>query len=738
MIYLRIAIKNAAPDFDRLYVYKCENDDGSIRPGSTVKVGFGRRDNVEAIVVDVFDQSDPDLMYEIKEISSVIRSDTVLIPEMIRILMWMKKRYFCSYYDILRLMLPLYLPAGKKSMKTAMLAIEEDTARDMITSNEFDNIKYIRVVEDLIENHQLPVTELCAAASVSRSVIKTLEKRGILRIENRAVERIPGIMDITGDETVPDLNPEQEKIVKDITGMLGGYSQQLIYGVTGSGKTEIYLRLIQQTIDQGKKALVLVPEIALTPAMLASLKGRFGDKITMIHSRMSAGERHDSWMRAYEGRAVIVVGARSAVFAPLSDIGLIIIDEEHEFSYKSEFAPKYNAKEIARKRAEANGAVLVLGSATPLIESYYRAKASNSLHVLTQRAVASVMPKVLLADMKQELACGNSSNFSRLLIEEMKETFLENQKVMLLVNRRGYFSVLICEECASVYKCKNCSVSMKYHKTNDRLICHHCGYTLTTTSCAVCGSTKLKGNGYGTQLIENELKTLFPEIPVFRLDADTQGVFRNDAGIIGQFKKEKAAILTGTQLIAKGHDIEAVTLSAVLLADMVLSTDDFRASERTFSLISQIVGRSGRGKHPGRAVIQAFDIQDYCIKSAKENDYTTFFENEIKIRRMLGYPPFMMIGMIELCANDRQTLESVKEEAAFAAKQAAGSCEVYGPYDPYISMIANRHRSRLLFKAGSLRSVYEAVAGFDQTAGRQIRKKGIILSYDIDPYQNLT
>ena len=738
MIYLRVAIKNAAPDFDRLYVYKYTNGNEPIHPGSSVTVEFGRRKDVEAVVVEVFDDFVSDAGYEIKEIVSVVRSDTILTPEMLRILVWMKKRYFCSYYDILRLMLPLYLPSGKKSMRTAILAIDSDTARDIINSNEFNNIKYIRVMENLIENHFVLVSELCAAASVSQSVIKTLEKKGILKIENKVYDRIPGIMDIKGDDAIPKLNPDQEKIVSDITSKLGKYSQQLIYGVTGSGKTEIYLRLIEKTVSRGEKALVLVPEIALTPGMLASLKGRFGDDITMIHSRMSAGQRHDSWMRAYEGKASIVVGARSAIFAPLTGLGLIIIDEEHEFSYKSEFSPKYNAKEIARKRAEANDAVLVYGSATPLIESYYRAKATDSLHVLNRRALSSGMPRVLLADMKQELANGNNSNFSPLLINEMKDTFQKGQKAMLLVNRRGYFSVLICDDCSCVYKCKNCSVSMKYHKTSDRLICHHCGYTLTTDACSVCGSKKLRGAGYGTQLIEKELKTLFPDIPVFRLDADTQGMFRQDEGVLLQFKKEKAAILTGTQLIAKGHDIEDVTLAGVLLADMMLSTDDFRASERTFSLISQIVGRSGRGRYPGTAVIQSFDTQDYCIKSARENDYVSFFENEIKIRKMLGYPPYMTIGIIELGANDKETIDSVREDVAKAAKQASFGCEVIGPYDPFISMIANRHRSRLLIKGKSLKEVFDAISGFDQTIGKQIRKKGVILSYDIDPYQNLT
>jgi primosomal protein N' (replication factor Y) (superfamily II helicase) len=736
-MYAEAAIKNSALEYDRLYTYRIPPDMSGLKPGSLVQVGFGGRRKTEAIIVDMIPEKNTSEGYEVKDIISAISCEAFLIPEMVRILKWMKQRYFCTYFDILRLMLPLSVPNRKKRMKTVYLDISRENAFELIRSNELDNIKYIKVIENLIENPFMPASELSAMTSVSGSVLKTLEKKGFISIRDRVYERIPQILSQEIADQRPQLNLDQVKVVAKLRPLIGTYSQQLIFGVTGSGKTEVYMSLVEEVMSRGQNSLILVPEISLTPQMVSLMVRRFGNSVTIIHSRLTPGERYDSWSKIQKGQVRIVVGARSAVFAPLEDIGLIVIDEEHDPSYKSETSPRYNTKDIAVKRAIANRALLVMGSATPLIESFYKARKNNALHMLPNRAAADRTPEILLVDMKEEIKQGNTSTLSRLLQKEMKEVLSRDEKVMLLLNRRGFNSVMLCRSCGSVYKCINCSAAMRYHKNPDRLTCHHCGYTVATDVCRYCGSSDLAGAGYGTQFVEDELKKTFPEVPVLRLDADTQGSGRTTDDIISDFRNKKAAILIGTQLVAKGHDIEEVTLSGILNADMTLSTDDFRASERTFSLITQVCGRSGRGRLNGKAVIQSLETDDYSITNAVANDYISFYNDEIKIRRMMGYPPFKIISVIELRSQDKELMDEKKNSIYDMVKETAAKCEVIGPYDPYLSILSGKHRVRLLLKSAKLSDMLDGLTGFESKYGKSIRRSGIIISIDIDPYQVL-
>ena len=527
----------------------------------------------------------------------------------------------------------------------------------------------------------------------------------------------------------PVLTEEQEQVVKSID--IEEYSKNLIYGVTGSGKTEVYLRLIEKVLNAGKNAIVLVPEISLTPQITDRFLARFGEVVAILHSGLSLGERYDEWQKIKSNNCRIVIGARSAIFAPLENIGIIIIDEEHDSSYKSETLPKYDAKEVANYIALCENVPLVLGSATPDIRTYYSALNGDiNLLKLENRISKFGLPNIEIVDMREELASGNRTVFSRKLYYSMKEAIKNKEQIMLFLNRRGYSTFIMCRDCGYVVKCEDCDVSMTYHMDLNKLICHYCGKTKDVVNiCPECGSKNIRYFGNGTQKIEQEIKKYFPEASVIRMDVDTTRIKGGHEKILNKFKNEKIDILLGTQMIAKGHDFSNVTLVGILAADSALNIGDYRANERTFQLLTQMAGRAGRGEKKGTAIIQTYMPDEFSINAAKEQNDTKFYKLEINVREKLNYPPFCDIIVSIISGADE---ELVKKEASKLFDILHTKFNAYLPVPAPISKINNEYRWRILIKENldydKLKDFHSLVSEF-----YKVKSNDVKVSVDVNP-----
>ena len=478
----------------------------------------------------------------------------------------------------------------------------------------------------------------------------------------------------------------------------------MLYGVTGSGKTEIYLQLIDKVIKQDKTAIVLVPEISLTPQMLDRFISRFGkEKIAVLHSKLSIGERHDEWKRIQEEKAKIVIGARSAIFAPIKKLGIIIIDEEHDSSYKSEASPKYNAKEVAKKIAKEENIPLLLGSATPDLTTFYNAKECHKIELLqlTKRANNSNLPKVEIIDLKQELANGNRSMLSADLYKAIEQNLKDKLQTILFLNRRGYSTFIMCRNCGYTVKCKNCNISMTYHSYENKLKCHYCGYEEEVVKkCPECGSDKIRYFGTGTQKLEQEIHKQFPNAKTIRMDVDTVTKKNSHEEILNKFKNEDIDILIGTQMVVKGHHFPKVTLVGVIAADSSLNIDDYRATERTFQILTQVAGRAGRENLPGRVIIQSYNPENFSIQNAQKQNYEEFYETEVALRKQLKYPPFCDIIIIGFNSTNENEIKKVSELAYEIATKKLDNqkFKVFKPMPSPIDKIQNKYRWRIIIK----------------------------------------
>ncbi|MGI6669122.1 MAG: primosomal protein N' [Acetivibrionales bacterium] len=629
----------------------------------------------------------------------------------------------------------------EKRVRAATLAMSHFEVSEDIEKGVLKSIQQIRVLEILLENEYVAVQDLARFASVSVSVLDTLRKNGYIRYIDIEVKRDP-VKHRDVEETLPMEPTGEQALVLDTAKALAdkrAFAEILLHGVTGSGKTEVYMQLIRHVIDKGRQAIVLVPEISLTPQMVDRFRGRFGNKIAVLHSRLSLGERYDQWRMIRNGEVEVAVGARSAVFAPFKNLGAIIIDEEHETSYKSETTPKYNALEVAAKRCKDAGALLVYGSATPSVDTYHRAVSGEIVLLsMKERANELAMPEVRVVDMRKELETGNRTMFSAVLSAEIKKNIAAGQQTMLFLNKRGYASFVLCRNCGITLKCIRCNITMTYHSYDNRLICHYCGYTVKMPpTCPKCKSNSIRQFGAGTQKVEEELRKYFPGCSVIRMDMDTTTGKHSHEEILDAFREKNINILVGTQMIAKGHDFPNVTLVGVLAADSMLGINDYRASERTFQLITQVSGRAGRGKIPGRVVIQTYNTDDYSIVSSCRNDYESFFRQESEVRRMLRYPPFTNIGyLIVSSVNDKYAFEYAKKTAAYLAagiKADEGDKLMPGPMRAPVSRLKNRYRWRLVIKCDSLERLVELLSDtsdyFDKIRGR----RDVRLSMDINP-----
>ena len=671
--------------------------------GSRVFVPFGRKkEPEEGIVVGIKENSD----FEVKEILGL--QEEQINKDYIDLAIWMSDRYFCNIADSLRLMLPPGRTSKKlsgrikeKQVNAISLAKPIDKIREDLDNNVIKTPRQRDVLEFLMNNDNSCMQDIELFTDATPAVVSALQKKGYIEKNLTQVERNPFKGRKIEKTTDLKLNDEQEKAFKEIK----ENGEYLLYGVTGSGKTEIYMQEIEKVLSQGKTSIMLVPEISLTPQTVSRFIARFGEeRIAVLHSKLSVGERFDEWNKIRRGDAKIVIGARSAIFAPAQDLGLIIIDEEHDESYSSESNPRYDAIEIAEYLMESKNIPLILGSATPDMRTFYRAKNGEiKLLTLTKRANESTLPEVEIIDLRDELTHGNKSMISRRLKEEIEKNLKDKKQTILFLNRRGFSNFIMCRDCGSTLKCKRCDISLTYHKYENILKCHYCGAEEKIPEvCPECGSKNIKYFGTGTQKLEEEVKELFKDATTIRIDADTVTKKNSHEEILNKFKDENIDILIGTQMVVKGHHFPNVTLVGVIAADVELNIGDFRASEKTFQTLTQVSGRAGREKDKGRVIIQTYNPDHYAIEYSKKQDYDAFYDVEVNIRKALKYPPFCDIILIDMSSKDARELKVVSKKIHEYLKKRVIEEKfgllLYSPVVSPIGKIKDRYRMRILIK----------------------------------------
>lgn len=628
---------------------------------------------------------------------------------------------------------------NEKTVKAVQPAISKEEFNGLVEERKVKSIHYIHVMDALFTEEICTLQDLLLIPGVLHSTVRSMAKKGWVSYYDLEVERNPFENFQAEKSEPPQLTAEQQQVLGGIVPLLdeNKLNEVLIHGITGSGKTEIYLRLIEKVINNGKTAIVLVPEISLTPQMTSRFTSRFGKRIAIQHSRLSQGERYDQWRKIRAGEMDVVIGARSAVFAPLSNLGIVIIDEEHELTYKSENTPKYDARYVARARCNINGALLVMGSATPSLETYYRAvNGKTAFYTLKSRPNHLPLPEITLVDLREELKAGNRSILSRRLEKELIRNKENGEQSIIFLNRRGYASFILCRDCGFVPKCPHCSISLTVHTHEKQVICHYCGYTEPIPKlCPSCNSKNIISFGMGTQRIEEELSAHPAGFKVLRMDLDTTMGKNGHRKLLDAFRNKEADILIGTQMVAKGHDFPDVTLVGILAADASLFTSDYRASERTFQLITQASGRAGRGDKPGRVVLQAYNIDDYAIQTAMKQDYEAFYEKEIRMRHKIIAPPFCHIGLIVVSSDDsdsaRSSIERLEQGILRKCRKAPGFlCSDVLPSPVY--MVRNKYRWQLIIKMASINRLVELMN--DVLDGFPTLRCGKAdVSVDIDP-----
>lgn len=704
-----------------------------VRPGVAVEVPFGSGNRLRrGIVLQVFVGINPAL----KDIACVCDYGTVLDESQIRLARWMKSRYFCTTYECLLQMLPRgFGKIGVAGVRMVELTVNRGEELPRLTP------KQQSVADLLLDIGSATVEEIKTLCGVGDGVLKNMEKCGVLRFFKKEKYRNPyADLPAAPKAAEIELSAEQTKAYRTLSAMLDGDGgSALLYGVTGSGKTQVYMRLIDRALQQGKDTIVLVPEIGLTPQVLGLFHQRYGRQVAVLHSGLSIGERNDEYRRADRGEAKIVLGTRSAVFAPLHALGLIIMDEEQELTYKSERTPRYHARDIARYRAGESGALFVMASATPSIESYAAAKAGKyTLCSLEHRFGNAALPQVCTVDMKGELHAGHRSPLSRTLQKQIQSNLDAGKQTILLMNRRGYNTFIACNDCGHVITCPNCSISLTYHSYSNRLMCHYCGYSKPLdNTCPECGSHAVRYSGFGTQRIEDELQALFPAARILRMDADTTAGKFSHQKLFDAFAAHEYDILVGTQMVAKGLDFDDVTLVGVVNADNALYDENYLSHERAFDLITQVVGRSGRRDATGTAVIQTIDPCNPVIDLAARQDYPAFFETEYALRRILTYPPFCDIYGVFFVSEDENAAalaaKAFFDTLVFENKEQQQKLIVLGPSPARISKISNTYRYRLAIKCKNSKSVRNLLMQVLKATVKMKELRKVQISIDLNP-----
>lgn len=706
--FAKLAVSGIPYTLDKPFDYYIPQSlESSVHIGARVLVPFSRSNRkTEGIILSFSEGSAVD-ENKLKPIYSVLDEKPLISEQDVKLALWMHDRFFCTVYDALKAMLPVgifYNTRGvnikEKTKYLLSLNIPAENAAGIVTEKKRKSPKQSEILELLSGFEKVSQAEAKQITGASAQTINALLKAGLIKKEEQRVFRRPEIKNKELKDSF-DLSDEQRNVYKQIEKDLsnGELKLGLLQGVTGSGKTAIYIKLIADVFNKGKSAIFLLPEIALTPQMLETFYSYFGDKVALLHSSLTQGERYDEWERIKSGEALIVIGTRSAVFAPTDNLGIIIIDEEQEESYRSENAPRYDAIDVAMYRANQNNAPLILGSATPRVSTRYFAETGRFKHyVLKTRFNEQSLPEVSIIDMKEELRKGNGGNISFHLRNEIAENIKAGEQTILFLNRRGANKLVVCGECGKAYECPNCSVNLSYHSFGNKLLCHHCGYKQKVDeSCPHCGGI-LKYIGAGTQKLEEEISELFPGVDVLRMDADSVSFFGSHYEILDSFIKNKTPLLIGTQMVSKGLNFENVTLVGVILADQGLYYPSFRASERSFSQITQVIGRSGRFAKKGRAVIQTFTPENDTIKQAAAQNYEAFYNEEIKLRNMLSLPPFSEI--ISICCegkNEKLVLDCANEikNELNGFFESDNKVKLYGPAQLPVFKLNNVYRYRL-------------------------------------------
>lgn len=691
------------------YIIPAELED-KVTVGSAVMIPFGKGNRqIKGYVIEVTETPSFDAN-KMKEIISLYDGAVEVESRLINLAWWIKENYGSTMNQALKTVIPVKNKVRGIEKKTIVLNLSAEQVQEKLAQYEKKNAKArVRLLKELAEVKKLPRELVVGKLNISPSTLKAMEQLGDIVIEKDINYRNPINLKPQPEYNIV-LNEQQKKVAEDIKRTMDFKAKSrlnihLIHGITGSGKTEIYMDLIDYTINQGKSVIVLIPEIALTYQTVMRFTRRFKEKVSIINSRLSAGERYDQFERAKNGDISIMIGPRSALFTPFKNLGLIVIDEEHETAYKSESVPKYHAIEVAQKTAADTGATIVLGSATPSLESYYRAKKGiYKLHKLNIREKGR-LPEVSIVDLREELQNGNKSIFSDKLQKLIADRLEKKQQTMLFINRRGYAGFVSCRDCGKAIKCPHCDVALKLHN-NKKLVCHYCGHTENVpTLCPHCGSKYLGGFGIGTQQIESSIKKMFPQARVLRMDADTTSTKGSHDEILSAFANKESDILVGTQMIVKGHDFPGVTLVGVLAADMSLYASDYTATERTFQLLCQAAGRAGRSDMPGEVVIQTYSPDNYSIEAASHQDYEEFYEEEISYRELLQYPPVAnMTSMLLQCENQKELANAANTLVEIIRKvksEKYNELFVIGPAEPPVAKINDIYRKIIYLKSSN-------------------------------------
>ena len=733
--YAGIIVDISLEKLDRVFDYKIPAYlEDAVYPGVQVMIPFGAGNRqIKGFVLQTGDTC----AYEadrVKEIQSVCQGATSVEGQLIGLAAWMKERYGCTMNQAMKTVLPVKHKVKEQTKVWISLLADKETVEKYAEHNKRCKAR-IRVLQTLLLKGTLEKEELFKEAAVSAAAMKELQEEGLILLQSETIYRLPRIAKEDSKKIL--LNEHQQKVLdvfrKDYES--GIRKDYLLHGVTGSGKTEIYMGMLETVLRSGKQAIVLIPEIALTFQTVMRFYGRFGEKVSVIHSKMSGGERFDQMERARKGEISVMIGPRSAVFTPFSNLGMIIIDEEHEGSYKSETTPKYHAREVAKWRCKMSRGVLVLGSATPSVESYFKASCGEyELLKLPNRVNDLNLAAVQVVDLRQELKEGNRSVLSRELKAQMQNALEKNQQIMLFLNRRGHTGFISCRSCGHVLKCPHCDVSLTLHK-DGRMRCHYCGYEqLNVKTCPSCGSPYIGGFRAGTQAIEEVVKKEFPAARILRMDLDTTRKKGSYEEILESFAKREADILIGTQMIVKGHDFPGVTLVGVLLADLPLHASDYMAAERTFQLLTQAVGRAGRGKEAGSAVIQTYQPEHYAVLEAAKQNYEGFYHLEIAYRDLMSYPPTS--GMLAMLLQSAD--ETLLEKEADQIKTAVLEMEIpllrlTGPTPAVVSKISDIYRRVIYFKHEDTKELYRVREMIDEMVRSEKIKKEIRVDFDENP-----
>ena len=649
----KVIVDVAHSEVDKVFDYIATDE---IMLGGRVVVPFGKRE-IEGFVVGLSDSTDLPTD-KLKKIIRPLDDFTALTEETLKLAEFIRDRYHVPFALALRQFIPSELRGGRVKEKTVLTVTLNGEFAEILPQIKKNAVAQAGVVTELNEKGKLGFTYL--SDKYGGAAVRTLEKRGFLTVAEEKLERTP-YTSLENKSAKVSFTPEQSRAIYGIENTDKQVS--LLFGVTGSGKTEVYLKLISDVLEKGKTAIMLVPEISLTPQMLRQLRAKFQGRVSILHSRLSAGEKFDEWLRLKNGEAKIAIGARSAIFAPLENLGLIVVDEEHDGSYEAENSPRYKTIEVAKKRAELSGAKVVLGSATPSVETYDKALSGEYyLAEMKNRVNGKTLPEFIVADMRDEIRRGNESVFSYALKQELKTCVESGNQAIIFFNRRGYSRQVICRECGYVAKCENCDVALNYHKDTGLLKCHFCNATYKMLrACPECGSVNLSYNGIGTQRVVDDLKKLLPSAKFIRMDNDTTQGKEGHFKILKDFSEKKADVLVGTQMVAKGHDFPSVTLVGILDADMSLYFSDYRSGERTYQLITQVAGRSGRAEKKGKVVLQTYNPDNPILQFAINYDYQGFFNREKALRKSTGFPPYTLVLRVMIEGDeDSATIETLK------------------------------------------------------------------------------